>query len=123
MDLKTFDAYCQSLPAAKMVVQWGGSHVWKVGDKVFALCGPWGKTREDKSWNIVFKVSDLAFQILTEQKGIISAPYLGRFKWVLIEETNAMSSEDIKAYIEAAHKIVAQKLTRAKRKELGLEST
>ncbi len=103
-----------------MVVQWGGAHVWKVGDKVFALCAPWGEERDDKSWKVVFKVSDLAFQILTEQSGIIAAPYLGRFKWVQIQDRSAMSDDDIKVYIEAAHEIIAHKLTRAKRSELGL---
>ncbi|MCP5365835.1 MAG: MmcQ/YjbR family DNA-binding protein, partial [Hyphomicrobiales bacterium] len=26
-----FNAFCRSLPATTYVVQWGGSHVWKVG--------------------------------------------------------------------------------------------
>ena len=103
-----------------MVVQWGGAHVWKVGDKVFALHGPWGKGSGEESWTIVFKASDLAFQILTEQPGIAVAPYLGRFKWVQVKDRNAMNDGDIRAYIEAAHVIISQKLTRAKRAELGL---
>ena len=41
MNYKAFNKYCQSLPATTYVVQWGGSHVWKVGDKtggqVFAI--------------------------------------------------------------------------------------
>ena len=32
-----FDAFCRSLPATTFVIQWGGSHVWKVGGKVFAI--------------------------------------------------------------------------------------
>lgn len=120
MDLKAFDAFCKSLPATTMVVQWGDAHVWKVGGKVFALCGPWGEERPDQSWKIVFKTSDLAFQILTEQPGIVTAPYLGRFKWVQIQDENAMNKDDLKTYIKAAHEMVSKKLTRAKRTELGL---
>ena len=34
-----FNAFCASLPAVTHVVQWGGSDVWKVGGKVFAIGG------------------------------------------------------------------------------------
>jgi predicted DNA-binding protein (MmcQ/YjbR family) len=37
MRLEAFDALCASLPGATMVVQWGESHVHKVGGKVFAM--------------------------------------------------------------------------------------
>ena len=31
--------FCAALPATSHVVQWGGSHVWKVGGKLFAIGG------------------------------------------------------------------------------------
>ena len=37
MTFEEFNAFCRSLPATTYVVQWGGSHVWKVGGKVFAI--------------------------------------------------------------------------------------
>ena len=120
MNLKTFDEFCGSLPATSMVVQWGGAHVWKVGDKVFALCAPRGNEDGGERWKVVFKVNDLAFQILTEQSGIQPSPYLGRFKWVQLENDAAMNDCDVQAYIEAAHAIISKKLTRTKRAELGL---
>lgn len=120
MDLQSFDDFCASLPSTEMVIQWGGAHVWKVGGKVFALCSHWGPDRADGSWKIAFKASDLGFQILREQPGIIPAPYLGRYKWVQIEQADALSDDDLKSYIEAAHAIIAKKLTKAARRELGL---
>jgi predicted DNA-binding protein (MmcQ/YjbR family) len=39
MNYKAFNKYCESLPVTTYVVQWGGSHVWKVGGKVFAIGG------------------------------------------------------------------------------------
>ena len=118
MNLISFDAFCASLPATSMVVQWGGAHVWKVGDKVFALASKWGEGADE--YRIGFKVSDMAFMMLTEQPDIAPLPYLGRYKWVQLLNDNAMSDDDEKAYITAAHDIIAAKLTRAKRKELGL---
>jgi predicted DNA-binding protein (MmcQ/YjbR family) len=34
-----FNAFCRTLPVATYVVQWGGSHVGKVGGKVLAIAG------------------------------------------------------------------------------------
>lgn len=121
MDLKGFDHFCGALPATHMVVQWGDSHVWKVGDKIFALCGPWGPDRADGSWKIAFKASDMSFQLLTEQPGLIPAPYLGRYKWVQVQEREALSDDDLQAYLREAHGIVAGKLTRKMRRDIGLE--
>jgi predicted DNA-binding protein (MmcQ/YjbR family) len=53
------------------VVQWGGSHVWKVGGKVFAI-GGWG----DGEAVFTFKVTDLSYEILNDQPGLRPAPYL-----------------------------------------------
>lgn len=67
-----------------------------------------------------FKCSDISYSLLTQQEGMIPAPYLARAKWVQMEEEGALSDADLKAYIEAAHKIIAAKLTRKQQKELGL---
>lgn len=118
MALEQFDAYCASLPGTHMVVQWGGAHVWKVGDKIFAVASLWGKGV--KEFRIGFKASDLAFEMLTEQSDIEPSPYLGRYKWVQLQTPDALPEADLKAYIEAAHAMGVQKLTKAKRRELGL---
>ena len=53
MTYKEFNKLCRALPATTYVMQWGGSHVWKVGGKVFAI-GGW---QEDQA-SFTFKVSD-----------------------------------------------------------------
>ena len=67
-----FNAYCASLKAATHVVQWGGSDVWKVGGKVFAL-GAW---HAGKNAGITFKVSEFAYDVLRDMPGLRPAPYL-----------------------------------------------
>jgi len=37
MTYEEFNAFCRALPATTYMVRWGGSHVWKVGAKVFAI--------------------------------------------------------------------------------------
>ena len=118
MNLAAFDRFCSRLPATEMVIQWGGAHVWKVGGKIFALASHWGQS--DSEYKIGFKASDMAFLMLTEQENIQPSPYLGRYKWVQLQTADALSDPDIEAYITMAHSLVAAKLTKAKRRELGL---
>ncbi len=112
-----FNTFCESLRATTNVVQWGGASVWKVGGKIFAVCSIWGPGDHDK---ISFKCSDLSFRVLCEQEDIAPAPYLGRRQWVQLGTPDALPDTDIRSYIEQAHTIVAAKLTKAKRGELGL---
>jgi predicted DNA-binding protein (MmcQ/YjbR family) len=112
-----FDAFCKSLPATTNVIQWGNASVWKVGGKIFAVCSSWGEGAHPK---VSFKCSDISYSLLTQQEGLIPAPYLARAKWVQMEQENALSDNDLKAYVEAAHKIIAAKLTKKQQKDLGL---
>ena len=121
MTRDAFNGFCAGLPAAANVVQWGGASVWKVGGKIFAVCSRWGKDGGDEAGEkISFKCSDMAYTLLREQDGIAPAPYLARAKWVQVQSPDALSDGDLKAYIAEAHRLVAAKLTRAKRRELNL---
>ncbi len=117
MTRSEFDAFCRTLPAASHVVQWGGASVWKVGGRIFAVCSNWGAGASDA---IAFKASDLSYQLLCQEPGIVSAPYLGRAKWVQLRGRKALSAKELKAYLVEAHRLVAAKLTRKARAELGL---
>ncbi len=84
-----YNAFCATLPATSHVVQWGGSDVWKVGGKVFAV----GGTGED-GLTVSFKVSEMAFEMLSHQPGCRPAPYLASrgMKW--IQRTSAWTMDD-----------------------------
>ncbi len=112
-----FNEFCASLTATTNVIQWGESSVWKVGGKIFAIASIWGEGQNTK---ISFKCSELSYQILCELEGVIPAPYLARAKWVQVQEEGALSDEDIKSYVEEAHSIIAQKLTKKMQVELGI---
>ncbi|MTI44541.1 MmcQ/YjbR family DNA-binding protein [Roseibium hamelinense] len=118
MTPEEFDRFCGQLPATTNVIQWGDASVWKVGGKIFAICSRWGKGDYPRYG---FKCSDIGYALLLEQSGMIPAPYLARAKWVQMGDPGALSDEDLKAYITAAHGIVTAKLTRKLRKDLGLD--
>lgn len=115
-----FDRLCARLPAATHVVQWGGASVWKVGGKIFAICSSWGDGDGGPLDAIAFKCSELSYRILTELPGIVPAPYLARAGWVQVNRAGALQDEDIAAHLAEAHRLVAARLTRARRAELGL---
>jgi predicted DNA-binding protein (MmcQ/YjbR family) len=116
MTYTKFNAFCRGLPATTYVVQWGGSHVWKVGGKVFAI-GGW----QDDEPSFTFKVSDIAYELLKEQPGLRPAPYLASrgLKWIQHYAKPGLSDAALRDYIRQSHAIVAQGLSKKKRIALG----
>jgi predicted DNA-binding protein (MmcQ/YjbR family) len=111
---QAIEAHCLSLPAAALSIQWGGTHVFKVGGKIFAMS-------EGEVWGLAFKASEMAFELLCEQGLARPAPYLRRAKWVqVIASEKGLSDAELRAYLTEAHAIVCAKLTRKRRLELGL---
>jgi predicted DNA-binding protein (MmcQ/YjbR family) len=106
-----FTAFVTTLPAVTLHEQWE-SLVGKVGGKVFCLIG-------DARGDIVFKVSEIAFDGLVELEGIAQAAYFAKRQWVQVAP-GALDDELLAGYLRAAHAIIAGKLTRKLRTELGL---
>lgn len=117
MTYDEFNDFCRGLPVTTHVVQWGGSHVWKVGGKVFAI-GGWG----DDEPGYTFKVSEIAFEVLKDQPGLRPAPYLAArgMKWIQHFAKPGFSDDELRDYLLDSHRIVSLGLTKKKQKELGL---
>ena len=116
MTYDDYNAFCGALPATTYVVQWGGSHVWKVGGKVFAI-GGWDDGQEA---HITFKVSDIAYEVLKNRKGLRPAPYLASrgMKWIQHHARPGLSDRDLRDYLRESHRIVALGLSKKKREAL-----
>ncbi|MEM9332674.1 MAG: MmcQ/YjbR family DNA-binding protein [Pseudomonadota bacterium] len=119
MSFEAYDAFCATLPSTHKVVQWGGAHVWKVGEKVFAI-GGWS---DGKDPYVTFKCSPQSYDILKEQQGLRPAPYLASrgMKWIQMTSTETLSIEDLKLYLKESHRLAAANLTKKRQKELGLD--
>lgn len=105
------EALAMALPAATKVVQWGGADVYKVGGKVFAICGLGG--------GLSFKVTEIGFLVLTDDGPGRQAPYLAKGHWVLVDLED-LDAEDAAGWISTSHSLVSAKLTRKARAEIGL---
>ncbi len=118
MTQEEYNDFCSRLPATSHVVQWGGSHVWKVGGKVFAIGG-----MKDGVPSYTFKTSELSYEILKAQAGLRPAPYLASrgMKWIQHYARPGLTDEELMGYLRESHRIVSLGLSRKKRRELGLE--
>ena len=117
MTYDQFNAFCRSLPATTYVMQWGGSHVWKVGGKVFAI-GGW----QEDAPSFTFKVSPLSYEMLKDKRGLRPAPYLASrgMSWIQHYARPGLTDATLKDYIRQSHRIVAQGLSKKRQVELGL---
>jgi predicted DNA-binding protein (MmcQ/YjbR family) len=117
MTYEKFNEFCKALASTTYVVQWGGSHVWKVGGKVFAI-GGW---QEDEP-SFTFKVGEISYEMLKGKPGLRPAPYLASrgLTWIQHFARPGLSDDELKDYIRQSHLIVSRGLSRKKQVELGL---
>jgi len=103
--------------AATYVIQWLGTHAWKVGGKVFAI-GGWSDNEEA----FTFKVTDIAYEMLRDQPGLRPAPYLASrgMKWIQHHAKPGLSDVDLDDYLRRSHRVVLLGLSKKKQSELGL---
>jgi len=118
MNYSVFNKFCGSLSATTYVVQWGNSHVWKVGGKVFAI-GGWA---DEKQSAFTFKTSEQNFVFLSESESYKPAPYFANrgMKWIQQFSSSKEKDDDLYYYLTESHRLVSLGLTKTKQKELGL---
>jgi len=102
-----------ALPGAELSVKWGADKVYCVGGKMFAATDLDGG-------HFSLKVSDIAFEVLTQTGRARPAPYAARFKWVVFEDLAALDPAEVPDWLASAHRLVAEKLPKKQRAALGL---
>lgn len=113
MDRAGIGKTCLALPGVTVDHPFGDDRdAYKVGGKMFAIVGGDG--------GVSFKVSDIAFEVLTEEGRARPAPYLARAKWVNLPDPAAWPDDELADHFAIAHSIIAAKLTRKARAALGL---
>jgi predicted DNA-binding protein (MmcQ/YjbR family) len=102
-----------ALPGTTQDVKWGADYVYSVGGKMF------GATDEAYS-SLSFKATDIAYEALTETGRARPAPYAARFKWVMFDDLASLDAAEVADWLKTAHGLVAGKLPKTQRAELGL---
>lgn len=113
MDRAGIGKTCLALPGVTLDHPFGDQHdAYRIGGKMFVMVGAEG--------GVSFKVSDIAYEVLTETGQARPAPYLARAKWVNLPDPEAWDDEELAEHFAIAHRIVAAKLTKKVRAGLGL---
>jgi predicted DNA-binding protein (MmcQ/YjbR family) len=117
MTYDDFNAFCGALAGTTHVVQWGGSDVWKVGGKVFAI-GGW----DEGVPAITFKAGDLAYEMLKAMPGLRPAPYLASrgLKWIQHHGQPGLATSELQDYLRHSYRLVVEGLPKRTRASLGL---
>jgi predicted DNA-binding protein (MmcQ/YjbR family) len=101
--------YCLSFPGATENLQWGDDLCFKIAGKIFAMLGL-------DNPRLCFKCTPETFAELIEREDIRPAPYVGRYKWVMLDRLNAVSDLELKDLIQQSFEMVAAKVPKAKKK-------
>lgn len=115
MSFAALKRHAASLPAATIDIKWDNDWVASVGGRMFFVGGP-----EPRWRGVSFKVEDHRFLELSGLPGFAPAPYLARAHWVRVDDPKALPLADLKALVARSHALVAGRLTRKRRTELGL---
>jgi predicted DNA-binding protein (MmcQ/YjbR family) len=106
MSVDTIRDYCLSFPRATEKLQWGDSLCFKidkkVGGKIFTILGL-------DDLRLCFKCTPETFAELVEREDIRPAPYVGRYKWVMLDRLDALRNDELKELIRQSYELVAVK--------------
>ncbi len=114
MDIEKLRRLCLQLPGVTEDIKWEKDLCFPIGGKMFCLTGL------DQAFSASFKTTEEAYGNLTGLAGIIPAPYLARYHWVLVEEAGRLTTDEWEQYIRQAYQLVRDKLPVKTKKQLGL---
>jgi predicted DNA-binding protein (MmcQ/YjbR family) len=102
MNIDAIRAYCLAFPRTTEKLQWGDDLCFKIAGKIFAMLGL-------DNPRLCFKCSSEVFSELIERADIRPAPYVGRYKWVMLDRLDAVSDAELQDLIQRSYTMVAAK--------------
>lgn len=110
MNVDDLREYCLSFPDATENLQWGDDLCFKIRGKIFAIASL-------DNPRMCFKCAPEIFAELIEREDIHPAPYVGRYKWVMVDRLDALHSDEMRDLIRQSYAMVAAKAPKARSKK------
>ena len=107
MNVEAIRAFCLAFPNATEKLQWGDDLCFKVGGKIFVMLGL------DHA-RLCFKCTPNTFAELIEREDIRPAPYVGRYKWVMLNRLDAVGNAELQDLIRQSFEMVSAKTPKKK---------
>lgn len=109
MDVDEIRKYCLAFRGATENLQWGDDLCFKIRGKIFVTLALTAVPQK-----LCLKCTPETFAELVERDDIRPAPYVGRYKWVILDRLDALSQEDLREFIRASYEMVAAKVPKTK---------
>ena len=106
MNIELLRDFCNNLSSVTEDIKWGNDLCFSICNKMFCaapLTAP---------FSVSLKVTDEEFEELCNLPGIMPAPYVAKYKWILITDVNRFSKKDWEHYIKQSYELVKSKLTK-----------
>jgi predicted DNA-binding protein (MmcQ/YjbR family) len=104
-DVEWIRKLCLSLPDVVEDMPWHDNLCFKVRGKIFT-----GMVLSDGRYpRITLKCAPETFHELLEIEGISPAPYVGRYKWVMLANSNVLPTNELGALIRQSYDLVVAK--------------
>jgi len=107
MNVDEIRKYCLAFPDATENMQWGDDLCFKIRGKIFVIVGL-------DNPRMCFKCTPDAFAELIEREDIHPAPYVGRYKWVMLDRLDALRKGELQDFILQSYEMVAAKAPKPK---------
>ena len=114
MNIEQLRETCLSFPNATEDIKWGNDLCFSVGGKMFCAVA-----LDKAGAHVSFKCTPEKFAELVERDGIIPAPYVARYHWVMVKKVDVLSDDELEDLITKSFFMVFQKLPQKVRKGLG----
>lgn len=109
MNVDQIRGYCLSFSAATENLQWGDDLCFKIAGKIFCMVGL-------DNPRLCFKCTPETFAELIEREDIRPAPYVGRYKWVMLDRLDAVRTDELQELIARSYAMVAAKAPKKRSK-------
>jgi predicted DNA-binding protein (MmcQ/YjbR family) len=104
MNFDALRVLCLSFPGATENLQWEEELCFKVRGKIFAMVSLGSVPQR-----LIFKCDPEEFLELIENEGVVPAPYVGRYKWVMLESLGVLPAFEIDSCIRKSYAMVEAK--------------
>jgi predicted DNA-binding protein (MmcQ/YjbR family) len=107
MNVGTIREFCLFFPQATENLQWGDDLCFKIRGKIFTIVGL-------DNPRLCIKCTPETFAELIEREDIRPAPYVGRYKWVMLDRLDAVRWDELRELIRQSYEMVAAKAAGSK---------
>ena len=114
MNIEDIRNICMALPHVTQDIKWGNDLVSSIGSKMFCVAG-----LNQAPTSASFKVTDEEFEEVSSRLHFKPAPYVARYKWVLIEDITKMRKKEWEKYLCQSYELVRNKLSPKIKKQLS----